>query len=98
MDTDVPYIHAYATRDSAERGLILLNLHRTDSLPVQITLPAEVAGETTRWQMTADSIAADNELEHDAEVEMTETTLSDFSDGELMSLPPHSMTVLRWSE
>ncbi len=95
---DVPYLHAYATRDGADRGIILLNLHRTDVLPVQLDLPAEPAGSATLWELTADSITANNELEHAPEVDVHRRALDDFAGGYQHNLPPHSMTVIRWSE
>jgi alpha-L-arabinofuranosidase len=99
IQTDVPYIHAFATSDNGERGLILLNLHRTDALPVQIDLPADVQDTTaTRWQMTANTITANNERGHDAEVTTSQRSITDFTSGYQTNLPPHSMTVFRWSE
>jgi hypothetical protein len=48
--------------------------------------------------MTADSITADNEREHDPKVEVTEISLNNFTDGFETDLPPHSLTVLSWQE
>ena len=99
VTADMPYIHAYATRDSGDRGLILLNLHRTDYLPVQVDLPADPTDSAaTLWEMTGNTITANNELDHDAEVAIHERTLDDFTDGYQRNLPPHSLTVIRWSE
>jgi len=99
VSLQVPFLHAYATRDGDQRGLILLNLHRTDALPVQIGLPAPAQGDSaTRWQLVGDSIAADNELAHPAQVQILEDTLAGFGDGTTLQLPAHSMTVLRWQQ
>jgi alpha-L-arabinofuranosidase len=98
IQTDVPYIHAYATRNGSERGLILLNLHRTDPLPVQINLPAAAADSATMWTLTADSITANNELEHDPQVQIDAGLLPGFASGFQRNLPAHSMTVIKWTE
>jgi alpha-L-arabinofuranosidase len=98
VTTDVPYIQTYATRNGAERGLILLNLHRTDALPVQLNIPAASASPATMWEMSADSITANNELDHDEEVTIQETSINNFQSGRQLNLPPHSMTVIKWSE
>ncbi|MBW2704061.1 MAG: hypothetical protein JRF33_24845 [Deltaproteobacteria bacterium] len=99
VSLQVPYLHAYATRDGGGRGLILLNLHRSSALPVQLNLPAAVQGNTAeRWQLLGDSIAADNELSHQAQVHIQSDELSDFADGVVLQLPAHSMTVLSWQD
>lgn len=98
VTVDVPYLHAYATANGATRGLILLNLHRTEVRPVRIELPAPPSSAATRWTLSGPSIAANNELEHAAEVTVTTGTEAGFSGGWVTELPPHSMTVLRWEQ
>jgi hypothetical protein len=53
---------------------------------------------STRWQMTANTITAINERGHDPEVTTTQRSITDFTSGYQTNLPPHSMTVFRWSE
>jgi len=95
----MPFIHAYATHSGSHRGLILINLHRTDSLPVQIDLPHPAIGsQATKHELTGATINANNEREHDPEVFATQSTLTDFEDNYILSMQPHSMVVLTWDE
>ncbi|MBN1605098.1 MAG: hypothetical protein JW940_00620 [Polyangiaceae bacterium] len=98
VTVDVPYVHAYATADGATRGLILLNLHPTEALPVRLELSAAPTSAATRWTLAGPSIAANNEPEHEPEVTVTTETADDFADGWFTDLPAHSMTVLRWEQ
>jgi alpha-L-arabinofuranosidase len=98
VEVDVPFVHAYATRNGTVRGLILLNLHRTDALSVQLELAAEPSGAATRWTLEAASVAANNELDHAPEVSIQEASVTGFADGHTVDLPPHSLTVLRWEQ
>jgi alpha-L-arabinofuranosidase len=98
VTVDVPYLHAYATASGDTRGLILLNLHRTDALPVRLELSAEPTSAATRWTLSGPSIAANNELDHEPEVAVATDTVDDFADGWVAELPAHSMTVLRWEQ
>jgi len=99
INTEVPFIHAYATRNGKQRGLILLNLHRSDALPIELALPAAAqASRATQWSLTADSITANNELEHAPQVSVAESAISNFTEGYTADLPPHSLTVLSWQE
>jgi alpha-L-arabinofuranosidase len=96
---DIPYIHAYATQNGDDRGLILINLHRTDSLPVEIDLPAPASGSrAVKYELSGATINANNEREHDPEVFATEQVLTDFYDNYTFDMKPHSMVVLTWSE
>lgn len=96
---DIPYIHAYATRNGDDRGLVLINLHRTDSLPVRIDLPNPASGaRAVKYELSGATINANNEREHDPEVFATESVLNDFYDNYTFDMKPHSMVVLTWSE
>ncbi len=98
-DIQVPYVHAYATRDGRNRGLILINLHRTDALPVKVELPGPVTpGSAVQWVLAADRIDANNEPEHEPEVEVLQRALPDFAGGAVLQLRPFSMTVIRWQQ
>lgn len=66
---DIPYIRAFATQNGDDRGLILINLHRTDNLPVIIDLPAPTSGsQAAKYKLSGATINANNEREHDPEV------------------------------
>jgi alpha-L-arabinofuranosidase len=96
---DIPYLHAYATRSGRHRGLILINLHRTDSLPVEIDLPHPAVGsQAVKYELTGVTINANNEPEHDPQVFDTRSVLTDFNDNYSLSMQPHSMVVLIWNE
>ncbi len=98
VTVDVPYLHAYSTSNGSTRGLVLLNLHRTDALPVQLNLPAAPTSGATRWTLSGPSSSSNNELDHAQEVTVSSESAADFDDGAVMDLPPHSLTVLRWEQ
>jgi alpha-L-arabinofuranosidase len=97
-DMEIPYLHAYATRDGAQRGLVLLNLHRTDPLPVRLRLPGAIqAASAVMWRLEADRIDANNESEHGVQVDVQESHPKDLA-GATLEVAPFSMTVLRWKQ
>jgi alpha-L-arabinofuranosidase len=96
---DIPYINAYATRSGSQRGLIIINLHRTDSLPVTIDLPnPPLASQAQKYELTSATINGNNEPEHEPEVLASQSTLTDFDTNYTLSMQPHSMVVLTWNE
>ena len=96
---DVPYLYAYATKDGKHRGLILFNLHRTEDLPVQVNLSNQVKPETlTKWVLSAETIDANNEPEHDAEVFITEEKAPQVTQEISENLKPFSLTVFAWED
>jgi alpha-L-arabinofuranosidase len=99
LNVDVPYVLAFATRSADARGLIVINLHPTDQIPVRLELPVPVAnGTATMWRMTGTHATANNELGHAPEVLVEQSSVHDFAPGYQHQLAPHSMTVWKWRE
>ena len=98
-DLEIPYLHVYATRDGRQRGLILINLHRTSDIVVRLELPAEPVVDTImRYDLTGPTIDANNEPEHDPEVTLNEHALATLGADDRIVIAAHSMTVLTWQE
>ena len=96
---DVPYLQAYATRDGKTRGVIVFNLHRTESLPVVLRFPGKVKpGTAIIRRMEADKIDANNEPGHDPQVRETSVQPANFASESALTLKPFSMVVVRWEE
>ncbi len=95
---DLPTIWSYAFADGKRRGLILVSLDVAAPRPVTLKFAGTPAGgKATRWELSADSIAANNEFENaEPQVAVSESTVEKFADGVTLTLPPHSMTALRW--
>jgi alpha-L-arabinofuranosidase len=98
-DLEVPYLHAFATRDGSARGLVAFNLHRRSPLDVQIELPGEVApGSAVAWTLAAERIDASNELDGEPGVRVRERPLPELRSGARFELPPFSLTVIAWRQ
>lgn len=94
---EVPYLHAYSTRDGRVRGLALLNLHRSAALPVVLNFPGKAKpGSVVISRMEADKIDANNEPEHEPQVFVKEEKPVSFVSGSSLTLKPYSMTVIKW--
>lgn len=93
-DMDVPYIQSYAYRDGDSHALILFNLHLTDNQAVQVDMFSAPNGSVVQHLLSADSLYSNNELTED--VTITTSTLSDFTSGDVLDMPAHSMVVLEW--
>ena len=94
VTTTVNTLQSFAFRDGDAYGLILFNLDLDDAMAVTLDLPAAPTTQAEQWRLHADDIHADNE---DAEqVRLIATTLTDFADGYMLTLPAHSLTVLTW--
>jgi len=88
------YIQSYAFSSGSNRSLIVFNLSRTSSLPVNFAGVNTPVGTVTLKQLTSASITDTNE---DAEnVKVTSQILNNFGASQSVSLPPFSMTVFQW--
>ena len=95
---DLPVLHSYAFRDGRRRGLVLFNLDVRQAHSVRVEFAGGVAeGGAREWQLTADRASATNEPEESSpQVNLRESRLADFSSGQLLLLPPHSLIALHW--
>ncbi len=93
---DIPYVQSYAYRDGGNYGLILFNLHLSDSQTVEIVMPSTPNAAGTQHLLSADSPLADNESAEN--VVITTTPLTDLAQNDTFDIPPHSMLVLQWTD
>ena len=87
-------IQSFAFRDSSHLSLILLNLSRSESLPVQFEGPLEPRGEVDESRLTSEHITDSNEKER--KISIQEKRLKSFNPSKLYVLPPFSLTALKW--
>ncbi|MBI5723215.1 MAG: sigma-70 family RNA polymerase sigma factor [Planctomycetes bacterium] len=97
---NIPCIMSYAFRNKNKRGLILVNLDLAQNLPVQLRFPGEAkGGKAVSRLLTADKITASNEWEvGEPQVSIKEETITDFSSGRKIVVPPFSMISLTWED
>ena len=94
-----PVIWSYALRDGKRRAVILVNLDTKQAHSARLEFDGPVTGAAHQVQLAADSLTANNELDWNPEkpqVELRESDLANFRTGQLLTLPPHSMTTLQW--
>jgi alpha-L-arabinofuranosidase len=88
---------SYAFSEGHRRALIVFNLDTQQARDIAIEFSGEVSGKKAqRWLLTADSISANNEPEHEPQVGIESSALSGFQSGFHLELPPFSMTVIEW--
>ena len=90
---------SYAFKNDKQRGVVLINLDTSNSQQTEIKFAEKVQGSTaTAHLLTGDSLTANNEYEvGDPQVKITESALKNFKSGAPVTLPPHSMIVLKWA-
>ncbi len=95
----LPALRVLPFRDGNRRSLILLNLSVKDPVSVTLRLDSEPTGGRAQWTVLhADNIHAHNEMESDTPgVSLQSGRMEAFRSGRTMNLPPHSLTVLRWT-
>ncbi|MBN1475770.1 hypothetical protein JXA47_03355 [Candidatus Sumerlaeota bacterium] len=93
---DIPVIQSFAFRHGPRHSVILFNLSLTETQTVQLDLPSESLAEAELHRIAPPSVHDDNES--DLAVEIEASAISDFADGHLLDLPPHSVSVILWSE
>ena len=89
-------LQTFAFADGPRRSLILLNLSRDRSLPVQFAGPNAPHGEVEESLLTAPALTANNE--HGQQVSTHQRKLPAFDPTTPYPLPPFSMTTLTWQE
>ena len=95
----IPVLWSYAFRDGDRRGLVLFNLDTSRSQPVSVEFDGTVkSNHAQSWGLAADHITDNNEFEETSpKVIVRERVILDFESGHRLSLPPHSMTALKWT-
>jgi hypothetical protein len=89
--TNAHELQTFAFAEGTHRSLILLNLSRTQSLPIHLAGPEAPTGAVTQTVLTAAHITDSNE-----QADLVEPHPTPYSAAE--TLPPHSLTVLTWSK
>ena len=84
-------MQTFAFAEGTHRSLILLNLSRTQSLPVRFTGTEAPTGAVTQTILTAAHITDSNE-----QADLVKLRATPYSASE--NLPPHSLTVLTWTK
>ena len=87
-------IQSFAFRDGDQLSLIVLNLSRSQSLPVEFEGPLKPRGEVEENRLTSAHLTDSNEKE--AKVSIQAHRLLSFDPGKPYGLPPFSLTVLQW--
>ncbi len=87
-------IQTFAFAEGAKHSLILLNLSRTDALPVTFSGANPPGSSVTESRLTSKTITDTNEQQRT--VATTTRPLNAFNPRAPYSLPPFSMTVLTW--
>jgi len=89
--TNAHELQTFAFAEGSHRSLVLLNLSRTQSLPIHLAGPKAPTGTVTQTVLTAAHITDSNENQ-----DLVEPRSTPYSSTE--SLPPHSLTVLTWTK
>ncbi len=87
-------LQVFAFGDGAKRSLILLNLSRTESLPVDFVGKDAPTGTVAESRLTSANITDSNERE--AKVAIAARQIAGFNPNQAYALPPFSLTVLAW--
>jgi alpha-L-arabinofuranosidase len=89
-------IQTFAFADGPRHTLILLNLSRSETLPVAFAGPTKPSGPVEQFILTSTKISDTNESS--ATVSIKQTHLQSFNPTNPYPLPPFSMTVLAWHQ
>jgi hypothetical protein len=98
LTTAFPTLHSYAFQDGARRGLVIVNLDVESNQTVRLQFDEAVLGNAAaRWLLTSSSITNDNEdFSIPPKVVIQESTVSGFTNGVELALPPHSLQSYEW--
>jgi hypothetical protein len=88
-------LQTFAFAEGAKRSLIVLNLSRDASLPVDFSGPDAPSGAVHEAVLTAGRITDSNEVRE--MVKIARTAEGRFDAARVRSLPPYSMTVWTWT-
>ena len=88
-------LQTFAFADGPRRSLILLNLSRTEAIPLQFSGPQSPRGPIEESRLNSTNLTDSNESQ--ATILPTHHQLPAFKPDTSYTLPPHSMTTLRWT-
>jgi len=88
-------LQTFAFADGQRRSLIVLNLSRTESIPMRFSGDGEPSGTVQISRLTSEKITDNNEEQ--AHVATTDNVVHGFNPRSSNVLPPFSMTVYTWT-
>jgi len=88
-------LQTFAFSDGAQRSLIVLNLSRTEALPITFSGDGAPNGSVVVRRFGANKITDSNEVV--SKVAVSESTIANFSAQMPYRVAPFSMTVFRWT-
>ncbi len=91
----VEEVQSFAFADGAHRGLVLFNLSLDNVRRVSLDIPGVPSAEATHYTITASSIHDDNE--DSTTITIDSLAITDFADGYMLDLPPHSVHAITWT-
>ena len=89
------YLQSFAFLGGGRYSLVVFNLHRSSSLPVNFAGAIAPSGTVNMQQLTSSQISDNNEAANN--VVPVSSTASNFNPLAILSLPPYSMTVMSWA-
>ncbi len=89
------YLQSFSFAKGTDRSLVVLNLSRDSARSVTFSESNAPRGSVDVQQLASDDPSDTNEDRN--LIQIKSSTLNDFSASSSLSLPPNSMTVLRWS-
>lgn len=93
----VPYINSFAFSSGDGRwSLVVFNLHVSQTLNVVINTPTTPSSSASLYQLSSNNPADGNEESDSVSISME--VKSDFANGYSLSLPPHSVSSLVWTD
>lgn len=97
IDAPIAYqtVQSFAFADGAQRSLILFNLDFKQPDKVVLFLDPRPVGAVKHYFLTSSTIHDNNE--DSVTIAIDSLQLTNFSSGDTLVLPPHSMHVLRWT-
>jgi hypothetical protein len=97
IDAPIAYqtVQSFAFADGAQRSLILFNLDFKHPDKVVLTLDPRPGSTVKHYFLTSSSIHDNNE--DSVTIAIDSLQLTNFTSGDTLVLPPHSMHVLRWT-
>jgi len=88
-------LQTFAFADGARRSLVVLNLSRTDAIPLKFSGEAAPVGSVQVSRLTSKKITDTNEEQ--SKVAISDEGVHAMSAGVTQKMPPFSMTVYRWT-
>ena len=93
---NLPLIQSFAFKDGDDMSLVLFNLNLNDAETIIIDTPFATDPVATRHVLTSASIHDDNETA--SNINISTSTITNFSDGYSVTMPPNSLYVFEFEK